>query len=313
VSLTALRDTQGELIGFAKAARDLTARREQEAMLKSTIEEAEQARIRAEEANRSKGQFLATMSHEIRTPINAVVGYADLLDAEIAGPLNADQQGYLARVRACSLHLLGIIDEVLDFSRLEANRASLDIREGRLSGPLRDALQMVQIQARGKGVDISDGTAGTMLDASYRGDEDRVRQILIVLLSNAVKFTPAGGRVTVAAGTADELPSDVKLSGEGPWVYVRIEDTGPGIPPARMEAIFDLFEQADMSLTREHGGTGLGLTIARRLALLMAGDLSVRSTPGVGSSFFVWLPAAAEDEVREVKSSEPPLASQERP
>ncbi len=313
VSLTALRDTQGELIGFAKAARDLTARREEEAMLKSAIEEAEQARIRAEEANRSKGQFLATMSHEIRTPINAVVGYADLLDAEIAGPLTADQQRYLARVRASSLHLLGIIDEVLDFSRLEANRTSLDIREGRLSGPLRDALQMVQIQARGKGVEISYGSAGTLSNASYRGDEDRVRQILVVLLSNAVKFTPAGGRVTVAAGTADELPADVKLSGEGPWVYVRIEDTGPGIPPERMEAIFDPFEQADMSLTREHGGTGLGLTIARRLALLMAGDLSVRSTPGMGSSFFVWLPAAAADEVREAKSSEPPLASHERP
>ncbi|CAN5683265.1 hypothetical protein BH23GEM8_BH23GEM8_02650 [soil metagenome] len=313
VSLTALRDTQGELIGFAKAARDLTARRAEEAMLKSAIEEAEQARIQAEEANRSKGQFLATMSHEIRTPINAVMGYVDLLDAEIAGPLTADQQGYLARVRASSLHLLGIIDEVLDFSRLEANRISLASRVGRLAGPLREALQMVQIQARAKGVEISDGSAGTLSKASYRGDEDRVRQILVVLLSNAVKFTPEGGRVTVTAGAAGELPTDVKLSGDGPWVYVRIEDTGPGIPPERIEAIFDPFEQADMSLTREHGGTGLGLTIARRLALLMAGDLSVRSTPGMGSSFFVWLPAATEGEVPEAESPEPPLASNERP
>jgi PAS domain S-box-containing protein len=313
VSLTALRDPDGELIGFAKVTRDLTARREEEAMLKGAIEEAEEARIRAEEANQSKMQFLATMSHEIRTPINAVMGYADLLHAEIAGPLTADQQRYLSRVRASNLHLLGIIDEVLDFSRMEANRISLDSGVGRLSEPLRAALQMVQLQAGEKGVEISDGNAETVTDASYLGDEDRVRQVLVVLLSNAVKFTPRGGRVTVTTGAVDELPADVKLNGEGPWIYVRIEDTGPGIPSERIEAIFDPFEQADMSLTRKHGGTGLGLTIARRLALLMNGDLSVRSTPGLGSSFFVWLPAASDEEVRQTEGSVAPRAALERP
>jgi PAS domain S-box-containing protein len=313
VSLTALRDPDGELIGFAKVTRDLTARREEEAMLKAAMEEAEEARIRAEEANQSKMQFLATMSHEIRTPINAVMGYADLLDAEIAGPLTEDQQRYLSRVRASNLHLLGIIDEVLDFSRIEANRISLASGVGRLSEPLRAALQMVQLQAGQKGVEISDANAAAAADASYLGDEDRVRQILVVLLSNAVKFTPRGGRVTVTSGAVDEPPADVKLNGEGRWAYVRVEDTGPGIPPERMEAIFDPFEQADMTLTRKHGGTGLGLTIARRLALLMNGDLSVRSTPGLGSSFFVWLPAADEEEVRRAESSVPPQAAPERP
>ncbi len=295
VSLTALRDDAGELIGFAKVTRDLTARRAADAVLKATSDEAEDARRQAEEANRAKSLFLATMSHEIRTPINAVMGYVDLLDLEIAGPLTPQQRGQLGRIRASNMHLLGIIDEVLDFSRLDAGRVTLARRAGRLDAPVDAALQMVQMQAAAKGVLLSDSVSAFAADVPYWGDEDRVRQILVVLLSNAVKFTPAGGRITVSAGTSHQPPGEAQLQGPGPWVYVRVEDTGPGIAPASMAAIFEPFEQADMALTRQHGGTGLGLTIAKRLARLMGGDLTVRSQAGLGSSFFLWIPAAAEE------------------
>jgi PAS domain S-box-containing protein len=295
VGLTALRDTDGTLLGFAKVTRDLTAMRAAEAALKAARDEAEEARMQAEEANRAKSLFLATMSHEIRTPINAVMGYVDLLDLELAGPLTEQQRGQLGRIRTSNMHLLGIIDEVLDFSRLEAGRVSVAKRVGRLAAPVEAALQMIYMQAEIKGVALSDSVSGLAADVPYWGDEDRVRQILVVLLSNAVKFTPARGRITVSAGTAERPPSDAQLQGPGPWVYTRVEDTGPGIDPARMAAIFEPFEQADMTLTRQHGGTGLGLTIAKRLAILMGGDLTVRSQPGLGSVFFLWLPAAAEE------------------
>jgi PAS domain S-box-containing protein len=302
VSLTALRDAEGQLLGFAKVTRDLTARRAADAAIKAARDEAEEARMQSEEANRAKSLFLATMSHEIRTPINAVMGYVDLLDLELAGPLNETQRGQLGRIRSSNMHLLGIIDEVLDFSRLEAGRITLARRAGRLEAPVDAALQMVSMQAGAKRVELSDSVSGFAADVPYWGDEDRVRQILVVLLSNAVKFTPSHGRITVSAGTTQKPPPDTQLDGRGPWVYVRVEDTGPGIAPDRIAAIFEAFEQADMTLTRQHGGTGLGLTIAKRLALLMGGDLTVRSQPGMGSVFFLWLPAAPEEALGTVLS-----------
>ena len=295
VSLTALRDADGTLLGFSKVTRDLTARRAADAMLTAARDAAEEARARAEDASRTKSLFLATMSHEIRTPINAVMGYVDLMEMELAGPLNEQQRHQLGRIRSSNMHLLGIIDEILDFSRLEADRSRVGRSAGRLGAPIQAAVQMVSTQAEAKGVALSDPVSGYAADLPYLGDEDRVRQILVALLSNAVKFTPRGGRVTVSAGAAAEPSPDVELDGPGPWVYVRVEDTGPGIPPERMGAIFEPFEQADMTLTRRHGGTGLGLTIARRLAVLMDGALTVRSDPGAGSAFFLWLPGAAEE------------------
>ena len=301
VSLTALRDAEGRLLGFAKVARDLTARRAAEAVLDAARIQAEEARVEAEEANRTKSLFLATMSHEIRTPINAVMGYVGLLELEIPGPMNEKQRAQLDRIRASTAHLLGIIDEILDFSRLDAGRVQLARRAGRIAGPVEAALQMVDVQARTKEVSLEDSVSGFAADVPYWGDEDRVRQILLNLLSNAVKFTPAGGRIQVSAGTAAQPSPDARLSGPGPWIYVRVEDTGPGIPSERMGAIFDPFEQADMTLTRQHGGTGLGLSIAKRLATLMGGDLTVRSQAGTGSAFFLWLPAAAEEAIHSAR------------
>ncbi|HEV7589408.1 MAG TPA: PAS domain-containing sensor histidine kinase [Longimicrobium sp.] len=302
VTLTALFDGDGAPLGFAKVTRDLTARRAAEAAMRAANEAAEEAfraaeaaRTQSDEANQAKSLFLATMSHEIRTPLNAVIGYSDLLDLEIAGPLTDLQRSQLRRIRGSSMHLLGIIDEVLDFSRVEAGRVEVDRSAVRLARPIEAALQMVQVQAAHRRLQLTDAVSRLAADVPCWGDEGRVRQILVVLLSNAIKFTAPGGRITVSAGTAARPSPDAQLRGPGPWAYVRVEDTGHGIPAGRLSAIFEPFEQADMALTRQHGGTGLGLTIARRLARLMGGDLTVRSEVGTGTAFFLWLAAAPEE------------------
>jgi PAS domain S-box-containing protein len=296
VTLTALRDERGELLGFAKVTRDLTARRAADAMLQAASAAAEVARADAVAADAAKSGFLVTISHEIRTPLNAILGYHDLLDLEIDGPLTSGQRRHLDRARASGRHLLALVSEVLDFSRLEAQRAPISRTSFQVGDTVRGALELVAPQARAKRIAIADAVSGYAAGLSALGDEQRVRQILVNLLANAIKFTSAHGaepgRVTVSAGAAKAATSDANVSGDGPWVYIRVEDTGRGIHPDHLRAVFEPFVQADMTLTREHGGTGLGLAISRRLARLMGGDLTVRSEPGLGSAFFLWLPAA---------------------
>jgi PAS domain S-box-containing protein len=287
VTLTALRDVDGMLLGFAKVSRDLTAARAAQAVVEAAANAAEAARLAAEEANTAKSQFLATMSHEIRTPINAIVGYTELLEMELAGPLIDAQRAYLERVRASGRHLLGLVDEVLDFSRLEAGRVAVERRARLVGRAVGDAITLVHPQAVARGLELVNSVPELAASTAYWGDEDRVRQILVNLLSNAVKFTAAGGRITVSAGAEHD-----GVDGSDARVYIRVEDTGSGIAAERLAAIFDAFEQADMTHTRQHGGTGLGLAISRRLARLMGGDLTARSTPGAGSAFSLWLPAA---------------------
>jgi PAS domain S-box-containing protein len=285
VTLTALRDAAGRLRGFAKVTRDLTAERAAEAARQAALAD-------AEEANRLKGMFLATMSHEIRTPLNSVMAYADLLDMELEGSLTEGQREQVRKIRSSSQHLLGIIDDVLDLSRIEAGRLAVARDRVQLGGAISQALGMVEPQAARRGVELVDAVSAAAGEHWCLGDEERMRQILLNLLGNAIKFTDAGGRITVSAGTAATPPGDAPLEGEGPWVFVRVEDTGRGIPPERMEAVFEPFSQADMKLTRQHGGAGLGLSISRHLARLLGGDLTVRSEVGFGSAFFLWLPAA---------------------
>jgi PAS domain S-box-containing protein len=296
ITLTALWDETGTLLGFAKVTRDLTARRAADALLQSAAQAADVARSEAEMASAAKSGFLATMSHEIRTPINAVLGYLDLLDLEMEGPLSQGQRSFLGRARASARHLLELVSEVLDFSRLEADRMPMGRTTFRVGDAVGSALALVAPSARARGLHLADAVSGYAAGLSGWGDEVRVRQILVNLLANAVKFTePRGGeagRITVSAGTATTASPDARVAGAGPWVYVRVEDTGPGIPADRLQAVFEPFVQADMTLTRTHGGTGLGLAISRRLARAMGGEITARSEVGVGSTFFVWLPAA---------------------
>ena len=296
VTLTALWDEDGSLLGFAKVTRDLTARRAADALLRSAAETADSARATAEAADAAKSGFLATMSHEIRTPINAILGYVDLLSQEIEGTLTPQQQRFVARAGDASRHLLTLIDEVLDFSRLEVAQTSVAKDVVRIGDAVSHALALVTPQARAKGIDLADAVGGYAAGLAAWADESRVNQILVNLLGNAVKFTaPREGeaaRVVVSAGAAARPSPEAKVSGEGPWVYVRVEDTGPGIHSDRLTAVFEPFIQGDMSLARVHGGAGLGLAISRRLARLMGGDVTARSEVGVGSTFFLWLPAA---------------------
>ena len=296
VTLTALRDEQGNLLGFAKVTRDLTARRAADELLQAASTTAEAARADAVAASAAKSGFLATISHEIRTPLNAILGYYDLLDLEIDGPLTPTQRRHLERARASGKHLLGLVNEVLDFSRIDAEREPVSRRTFQVGDAVRGALELVLPQARATALTITDAVSGYAAGLSAWGDEQRVRQILVNLLANAIKFTAPRsgepGRVTVSAGSAKELAADVHAAGNGPWVYLRVEDTGRGIPPEQLRTVFEPFVQGDMTLTRQHGGTGLGLAISRRLARLMGGDLTVRSEPDLGSAFFLWLPAA---------------------
>ena len=298
VTLTALRDERGELLGFAKVTRDLTARRAADAVLQAAAASAEEARAAAETANHAKSAFLATMSHEIRTPVNAILGYYDLLDLGVGGTLSEQQRGFLRRAGASGRHLLTLIDEVLDFSRIEAGRLAVKASAFRVGNAVEGALALVEPLARERGIVLEDAVGGLAAGLASRGDESRVRQILVNLLSNAVKFTQPSGKITVSAGTAAEPSPDARLNGDGPWIYVRVEDTGSGIPADRLEAVFEPFVQGDMTLTRQHGGTGLGLAISRRLARLMGGDLTARSEVGVGSTFFLWLAGAPEEFMR---------------
>jgi len=296
ITLTALWDDSGTLLGFAKVTRDLTARRAADGMLQAAADAAEMARAAAESANLAKSGFLATMSHEIRTPINAILGYLELLDLEIGGILTPDQRSHVARAASSARHLVELIGEVLDFSRIEAARVTVARSALQIGDTISAALELVAPQASVRDLDLVNDVGGYAAGLAVWGDESRVRQILVNLLGNAVKFTSSTpekrGRVAVSAGAASQPSAGAQLSGDGPWVYVRVEDTGPGIAAHQLERIFEPFVQGDMALTRTHGGTGLGLAISRRLARLMGGDVTATSEVGVGSTFLLWLPAA---------------------
>jgi signal transduction histidine kinase/DNA-binding response OmpR family regulator len=265
--------------------------REREAALAARTE-AEAARVEAEAAAAAKGQFLATMSHELRTPINAQIGYTQLLDMGVAGPLTAEQRDYLSRLGRSSSHLLGLINDILDFSKIEAGQLTVQPEEGWTGTAMDAALDLARPLADARALRLVDERPGA-LGVAYVGDEQRVRQVLVNLLSNAVKFTEPGGTITLRCGTVQEAPAGTALHGGGPWAFVKVTDTGIGISLDQFPRIFEPFHQVESGHTRRQGGTGLGLAISRRLARVMGGDLTADSTLGGGSTFTLWLPATA--------------------
>ena len=283
VVITALRAPDGTLLGFAKITRDLTERRLAE---DRAIEDARKV-AKSEEANRTKSDFLAAMSHELRTPLNAIGGYADLLLVGVGGEISEQQRQYLTRIRGSQQHLLAIINDLLNFSRVEAGQLVYDIGPT----PLRDVLEtvtpMIIPQASAKGLQVVHPPG---VDVVARADMAKVEQILINLLSNAVKFTLPGGRIELSCQRV------------GDRVALQVLDTGIGISPGDVESIFEPFVQIGRSLTSPHEGTGLGLAISRDLAKAMHGELLVESKLGEGSRFTLWLPAYDDADKAETRT-----------
>ena len=258
---------------------------------RNCLEQERLARARAEAASRAKSDFLTLMSHELRTPLNAVIGYAELLMVEGAEPITMGQRSKLARILASGQHLRQLVDQMLDLAEAGEGRLELGHVSAPAARPANQALEDARANAEAHGVQL----AATCVDddgVPFTGDERRVKQVLALLLDNAIKFTPSGGTVTLHCDRVATAPPGVQLRGPGPWTRWRVTDSGIGIPEAELASIFEPFVQVDGGHTRARDGSGLGLTIGRSLARLMKGDLTVDSTPGRGSTFTLWLPAA---------------------
>lgn len=280
------RDEEGRPLRACGTHLDITERKEIEARLTEAKEQAErmsleltetttlanQMAARAEAANAAKSQFLANMTHEIRTPMNAILGFSDLLAEQ---QLTAEQQEYVTLIRGSGRHLLDLIDDVLDLSKIEAGRLRVEMEDCRLTAALHCIEAMMRSLADQKGLELRMIVDPDVPDR-IRTDCARLRQCLVNLIGNAIKFTPSG-HVHVHV--------QVERSQGEPRLRFDVEDTGIGIAPAKQEQIFEAFVQADGTTTRKYGGTGLGLTITRKLATLLGGTVSVKSELGRGSVF----------------------------
>jgi len=257
------------------------------AEMRAAISEVEKARAAADAANRSKAEFLAVMSHELRTPLNSIGGYVDILETGLRGPLTPGQSADLQRIKRSQQHLLGIINDILNFTRLEATEVQYDVIEVPVRALMADVDAIVGSLARAKSLEYSCKLPSASV--FVRTDPDKLRQILVNLVSNSVKFTEAGGHIAV------------RCSETGDAVSIEVQDTGKGIPPDKLDAVFEPFVQLDSGLTRTTEGTGLGLAISKGLARGMGADLTVRSKLGVGSVFTLTLPLARVRSQRQKK------------
>ncbi|HEY4131940.1 MAG TPA: hybrid sensor histidine kinase/response regulator [Gemmatimonadaceae bacterium] len=273
---------------------DVTQRKIHDTERTALLHAAERARAEAEEANRAKSEFLATMSHEIRTPINAILGYTQILDMGISGPVSHDQRAQLDRLRRSASHLLTLVNELLDLGKVESGKMRMSVEESQADEVIEDALAIARPHALARAILIEEKDAAPH-GLCFVGDTGRVRQILVNLLSNAVKFSEAGSPIKVWAELSEGASSPA-LPTDRQYVAFRIRDTGIGVSEDQIAAIFEPFVQGESGTTRTRGGSGLGLAISRRLARLMGGDITVASDGPArqGSLFTLWIPAAPD-------------------
>jgi signal transduction histidine kinase/CheY-like chemotaxis protein len=258
-------------IEILRAGREITERVVTERALA-------EERTRAEAASEAKSRFLATVSHEFRTPLNGILGMADLL---LDTPLDLEQNTYIRAIKTSGGALLSLIDEILDFSKIEAGKIDIANEPFDLQSLVEGVVELLAPRAQGKGIEIA-SHIGVGVPSRVVGDADRLRQILVNLAGNAVKFTDQGG-------------VGIEVSTAGREVTISVSDTGPGIAVDRIPQLFEEFEQGDGSPARKHGGTGLGLAISRRIVERMDGEITVESAPGAGARFTITLPLPAAE------------------
>ena len=290
-------------------ALDEVTRRKAEVEQLSAL--AEEARVRAEAAQlvaeRSvvvQERFMALTTHEIRTPLNSMLGYLELLEMELRESMSEKQAGYFMRVQRACRHLMGVTNDFLDMAKGEAGHLKMERHAGAARLAMREAAALVAPQAAARSIRIT--LTETTEHIMYLGDADRVRQVLVNVLGNAVSFTPPNGSIRVTASREETPPPSSDLAG-GPWCVIRVDDSGPGIPPDKLQHVFEPFVQVGTAGHDARRGTGLGLTVSRQLALLMGGDLKAEGACGIdgGASFTLWLADGADGHDRRGPDREP--------
>lgn len=289
-------DTNGRFMGYRGSGRDITEQYRQQRRIEAALRQ-------AEEASRAKSQFLANMSHELRTPLNAIIGFSEIIRDQMFGSVGVPRYVDYARdINGSGTHLLALIGDILDMSRIEAGYYALDEKAVDLSAVIASALTMVRPQAERGGITLRNLSPDSL--PQLRADERVIKQVLINLLGNAVKFTPGGGTIDVVfRQLPDSTPS------------LTVIDTGIGIPPERLEHIFEPFQLAKAEVARQHGGTGLGLSISKRLMELHGGSLGLSSAVGSGTQAQMTFPAwrVLSDTDGEWTPPEPPAAAPAAP
>lgn len=271
--------TEGKPYGVQGSARDISERKQAREQLEQALEAARELRIEAEKANRAKSEFLANMSHELRTPLNAVIGFSEILEDCLFGDLNDTQLKYVRYIASGGRHLLELINAILDLAKVESGKLELNLDPVDLSRLLLESLVLLKEKARKNTTKLELILGNDIANSRILADEIKLKQILFNLLSNAIKFTPNGGRIRVEARRHDST------------VHIVIADTGIGLTAEDRERIFQAFAQVDSSLGRRHQGTGLGLSLARRLVELHGGRIWAESAGlSKGSTFVVVLP-----------------------
>jgi signal transduction histidine kinase len=274
-----LVDESGQLLEILSIGTDITKLVETEKELRETMAELDRAKERAESADRIKSAFLAAMSHELRTPLNSIIGFTGMVLQGLAGPLNDEQKKQLGMVRGSAHHLLDLINDVLDISKIEAGQLQIMSELFDLRKSIEKTVQIMLPIAGKKNLRLNFKIGDDI--SVMRGDQRRVEQIIINLLNNAVKFTDEG-EINLHCHTDNNL------------ITLSVVDTGIGIEPENMSIIFDAFRQVDIGITRVQEGTGLGLNITKKLVEMMGGSINVKSELGKGSTFTVILPKIKE-------------------